>query len=543
VNGARSSLASIHAITEQQTTRRTSDSEKVRRPIELAAAPPVEAPTKRPSVALVVAVVLTAVLEVLDITIVSVATPHMLGSFGATPDQINWVLTSYLVSAAVVMPLTGHLSERLGQRRLLVFSIIGFIASSALCGLSWTLASMVLFRLAQGICGAPLVPLSQAILLDAFPRDKRGQALAIFGLGIMVAPVLGPTLGGWLTDTFTWRAVFYINVPVGLFALLLAMAHLPYVPMKHLKTDWTGLLLLILAVGAVQFVLDQGQMRDWFDSRVIQALTGLALFSGAAFFMRGWDKPDNIVDLSLLKDRNFVAGLIAIAAYGITLFGAIALLPLLTERLLDYPAMTAGMLFVPRAAVSAISLAVTGGILLRLVDPRTLVAAGLVLSAVGTMVMAHLSLAVDAWGLIWPGLIAGAGMGLFFVPLTAVACGSMPSNKLDEASGLYALMRGIGSSIGIAVVSWLFVRQGQIHWQNLLSHINPFNPALLPYQSTLGLDLQGAGSIAEVAREITRHAEMQAFNDLFWFIGWVTLATLPLLLLVKRPEAKGIIVV
>jgi DHA2 family multidrug resistance protein len=402
---------------------------------------------------------------------------------------------------------------------------------------------MVLFRLAQGICGAPLVPLSQAILLDAFPRDKRGQALAIFGLGIMVAPVLGPTLGGWLTDTFTWRAVFYINVPVGLFALLLAMAHLPYVPMKHLKTDWTGLLLLILAVGAVQFVLDQGQMRDWFDSRVIQALTGLALFSGAAFFMRGWDKPDNIVDLSLLKDRNFVAGLIAIAAYGITLFGAIALLPLLTERLLDYPAMTTDMLFVPRAAVSAISLAVTGGILLRLVDPRTLVAAGLVLSAVGTMVMAHLSLAVDAWGLIWPGLIAGAGMGLFFVPLTAVAFGSMPSNKLDEASGLYALMRGIGSSIGIAVVSWLFVRQGQIHWQNLLSHINPFNPALLPYQSTVGLDLQGAGSIAEVAREITRHAEMQAFNDLFWFIGWVTLATLPLLLLVKRPEAKGIIVV
>jgi MFS transporter, DHA2 family, multidrug resistance protein len=258
-----------------------------------------------------VAVVLTAILEVLDITIVSVATPHMLGSFSATPDQINWVLTSCLVSAAVVMPLTGRLSEWLGRRRLLAASITGFVASSALCGMSWNLASMVLFRLAQGICGARLVPLSQAILLDAFPHERRGQALAAFGFGIMVAPILGPTLGGWLTDTFSWRAVFYINVPIGLFALLLSSGHLPYVPMNRPKTDWTGLLLLVLAVGSGQFVLDQGQMRDWFDSRLIQALAVLALFSSAAFFMRGWGNADNIVDLSLLKDRNFVAGLVA----------------------------------------------------------------------------------------------------------------------------------------------------------------------------------------------------------------------------------------
>ena len=342
---------------------------------------------------------LTAVLEVLDITIVSVAIPHMLGTFGATSDQITWVLTSYLVSAAVVMPLTGYLSARLGRRRLLIFSIVGFVISSALCGLSWNLESMVVFRLLQGICGAPLVPLSQAILLDAFPKEKHGQALAIFGLGIMVAPVLGPTFGGWLTDTFVWRAVFYINVPIGIFALLLAMGHLPKTDIKYLKTDWTGLVLLMLAVGSLQMVLDQGQTRDWFNSRFIQIFTAITIFSSVAFFMRGWNNSKNIVDLSLLKDRNFLAGLLAITAYGVTLFGTIALLPLLTQRLMGYPAMSAGMLFIPRAVASAIALSITGNYLMHYIDPRILVAAGIVLSAVGTMMMAGLSLQADAWAI------------------------------------------------------------------------------------------------------------------------------------------------
>ena len=203
------------------------------------------------------------------------------------------------------MPLTGYLSRVFGRRRLLIFSIVGFVISSALCGLSWNLLSMVIFRIAQGICGAPLVALSQSILLEAFPREKHGQALAIFGLGIMVAPVLGPVLGGWLTDTFVWRAVFYINVPIGAIALLLAMGQLASVPMNYSKTDWTGLTLLVLAVGSLQLVLDQGPTRDWFNSRFIQVFTGIAVFAGAAFFMRGWGKPDNIVDLSLLEGPEF----------------------------------------------------------------------------------------------------------------------------------------------------------------------------------------------------------------------------------------------
>ena len=496
----------------------------------------------KPSAALVIAVVLTAVLEVLDITIVSVAIPHMLGTFGATSDQITWVLTSYLVSAAVVMPLTGYLSARLGRRRLLIFSIVGFVISSALCGLSWNLESMVIFRLAQGICGAPLVPLSQAILLDAFPKEKHGQALAIFGLGIMVAPVLGPTFGGWLTDTFVWRAVFYINVPIGLFALLLAMGNLPRSDIRYLKTDWIGLVLLVLAVGSLQMVLDQGQTRDWFNSRFIQFFTAIAVFASVAFFMRGWNNPKNIVDLSLLKDRNFLAGLLAITAYGVTLFGTIALLPLLTQRLMGYPAMNAGMLFIPRAVASAIALSITGNYLMLWIDSRILVAGGIVLSAVGTMMMAGLSLQADGWAIAAPGIIAGIGMGLFFVPLTAVAFGRMEHEKLDEAAGLYALMRGIGSSIGIAVVSWLFVRQTQVHWGDLITHINPYNPEVPPYLNSLGLNPQSPSSITAVALEIGRQAQMLAFIDLFWFIGLVTFAILPLVFLMKKPKTAGVFI-
>jgi len=517
--------------------RRVPKSKRPRPPDD---APVEQNPEKRPSIALVVAVVLTAILEVLDITIVTVAMPHMLGAFGATSDQITWVLTSYLVAAAIFMPLTGYLSGVLGRRRLLTLSVVGFVVSSALCGLSWNLVSMVIFRIVQGVCGAPLVALSQSIVLDAFPREKHGQALAIFGLGIMVAPVLGPVLGGWLTDAFVWRAVFYINVPIGMIALLLAMGQLPSAPMNYVKTDWTGLTLLVLAVGSLQLVLDQGPTRAWFDSRFIQVFTLTALFASAAFLMRGWGKPDNIVDLSLLKDRNFVAGLVASMAYGIPLFGTIALLPLLTQRLMGYPAMSAGLLFMPRAIVSAIALAITGGILMRLVDPRYMVALGLILSAIGAIVMARISLYVDAWGLIWPGMIAGAGMGLFFVPLNAVAFGSINDSKLDEASGLMALMRGIGSSVGIAIVSWLLVRQAGVHWAHLIENLNPFNPSVPPYVAGSGLNLSSPSTIKVVALEVARQAQMQAFIDLFWFIGWITFALLPLVFLMKRPEKAGL---
>jgi DHA2 family multidrug resistance protein len=460
----------------------------------------------------------------------------MLGAFSATPDQITWILTSYIVAAAVVMPLTGYLSTWLGRRRLLLVSISVFTLSSAMCGMAWNLESMVFFRLLQGIFGAPLVPLSQAILLDVFPREKHGQALAIFGLGIMVAPVLGPALGGYLTEAYSWRMVFYINVPIGVLALTLAIGHLPKRPIAALKTDWVGMGLLILAVGALQYVLDQGQTRDWFNSKVIVTGTIIAVFATAAFFMRGWNKTDNIIDLSLLRDRNFVAGTLAITAYGISLYGWMAIMPLFSQRLLGYPADVAGTLFIPRALISAVTLAITGGILVRMFDARFLVAAGLVLTALGTFPMAYFSLYVDFWGIATPAMIAGVGSGLFFVPLTAVAFASVPNAKYDEASGIYALMRGIGGSVGIAVVSWLFVRQAHIHFAELTDHITPFNYNIVPYLAERGLTPHSPEAGPAIAHEIGRQAQMLAFNDIFWFIAVVTLAIIPLLFLMKRPQ-------
>jgi MFS transporter, DHA2 family, multidrug resistance protein len=496
---------------------------------------------QRPPVPLVIAVVLTAILEVLDITIVNVAIPNMLGAFATTSDQITWILTSYIVAAAVVMPLTGYLSNWLGRRRLLLFAITGFVLTSALCGMAWNLESMVLFRLAQGVFGAPLVPLSQAILLDAFPRERHGQALAIFGLGLMVAPVLGPALGGYLTEAYSWRMVFYINVPIGLFALLLSVGYLPQRAIKDIRTDWAGMGLLVLAVGALQYVLDQGQTRDWFNSKTIVAGTIIAVFAGAAFFIRGWNRPGNIIDLSLLKNRNFTAGTLAITAYGVSLFGWMAVMPLLSQRLLGYPPAIAGTLFIPRAVVSAITLAVTGSFLIRMFDARHLVIAGLVMTALGSLPMAYSSLYVDFWGIATPGMVGGIGTGLFFVPLTAVAFSTIANAQYDEASGLYALMRGIGGSAGIAVVSWLFVRQTQIHFNELTAHITPYNRDLIPYLGQHGLTPYSPEAAPLIMHEIGRQAQMLAFNDIFWFIAIVTLAIIPLIFAMKRPEKVSLV--
>jgi len=321
----------------------------------------------------------------------------------------------------------------------------------------------------------------------------------------------------------------------------MAIGYLPARAIKDIKTDWIGMGLLVLAVGALQFVLDQGQMRDWFNSRLIVVGAIIAVFTTIAFFLRGWNKSDNIIDLSLLRDRNFVAGTLAITAYGISLFGWMALMPLFSQRLLGYSPAMAGTLFIPRAIVSAITLAITGSILIKMFDARYLVGAGLVMTALGTMLMAHFTLYVDYWGIATPGIWSGIGSGLFFVPLTAVAFASIPKGQLDEASGVYALMRGIGGSAGIAVVSWLFVRQTQIHFAELTAHITPYNRDLAPYLSQHGLNPYSPESGPLVAHEIARQAQMLAFNDLFWFIGIVTLAIIPLVFLMKKPEKVALV--
>ncbi len=490
-------------------------------------------------VVIVVAVVLSAILEVLDSTIVNVALPHIQSAFGATTDQTTWILTSYIVSAVVVMPLTGFMARRFGRRRLILSSISGFTVFSILCGLSWNLSSMVAFRLGQGIFGAFLIPLSQSILFDAFPREKRGQAMAMFGLGVVVAPVLGPTLGAILTDAFSWRMVFFVNVPIAALALLLLADELPRDEPKSTPIDWTGLAFMAIGISALQFLLDQGQSKDWFSSHIIQVAAIAASLGALAFLVHSITKRDAIIDLGLFADRNFAASNLIIAGFAVSLFGGIAILPLFVQGLLGYPIIESGYLFVPRGLAAGFSMVITGAVLVNRFDPRLLAAAGLVLTAQSNFMMGALNLQADFWQLAWPGVVSGIGMGLVFVPLSTLAFDHISSEKQDEASGLFSVTRQLGSSIGIAVVGAMLVRGFTTESARLTEFITPFSPQVDSYLARLGLTSDSAMGAAVLSAEITRQAALSSYLSAFNALGYVAAGLLPLILIMQKPKHQG----
>jgi len=501
-----------------------------------AAPAPAPAPADMVHPALVIAVVMSAILEVLDSTIVNVALPHIQAAFGATNDQITWILTSYIVSAVVVMPLTGYMARRIGRRRLILTSVIGFTVFSMLSGLSWSLTSMTAFRLGQGVFGAFLIPLSQSILFDAFPREKRGQAMAMFGLGVVVAPVLGPTIGALLTEYFSWRMVFFVNLPIAALALLLLAGELPADKPEKVQTDWNGLILLALAISALQFMLDQGQTRDWFSSHMIQTALVITIVAGSVFFIRGWFKGDNIIDLHLFADRNYTWASLTIAGFAVSMFGAIAILPLFMQGLLGYPVLSAGYLFIPRGLAAGFSMVITGAVLAHRFDRRYLAAGGLVLTALGNFMLGGLNLNASFWELAWPGVVSGLGMGLVFVPLSTLAFENISHARQDEASGLYGVTRQLGSSIGIAVVGAELVRRMATDTALLSVKASVFNPAAWEYLSPLGLTPQTAHGAAILALEVHRQAAMMAYSEMFNWLGWAAVVLLPLLALMKAPS-------
>jgi len=484
---------------------------------------------------IVVAVVLSAVLEVLDSTIVNVALPHIQSAFGATNDQTTWILTSYIVAAVVVMPLTGFLARRIGRRRLILTAIIGFAVFSALCGLSYSLASMVAFRLGQGLFGAFLIPLAQSILFDSFPREKRGQAMAMFGLGVVVAPILGPTIGALLTDYFSWRMVFFVNLPIAAIALLLLAGELPADEPQNVTIDWTGLALMAVGIGALQFMLDQGESKDWFSSHLIQVAAIAAALGGGVFLVRGMRIKDNIVDLSLFADRNFAAASGVIAGFAVALFGGIAILPLLVQGLLGYPVIDAGFLFIPRGLAAGFSMVITGAVLSNRFDPRALAAVGLMLTAYSNFQTSWLNLDASFWQLAWPGVVGGLGMGLVFVPLSTLAFDGIGTDRQDEASGLYGVTRQLGSSVGIAIVGALLVRGISTNAALLSEQVTVFNPAARAFLAPLGLTPEMPQGAAILSAEVARQAAMISYTDVFNVLGWVALAMLPALLAMKKP--------
>jgi DHA2 family multidrug resistance protein len=482
-------------------------------------------------------VMAATVMNSLDSTIANVALPHMQGSVSASQDQITWVLTSYIVAAAIFTPLTGWLAGRFGRKRLMLYSITGFTIASGLCGIATNLGELVGFRLLQGVFGAALVPMSQAILLDINPPDRHGPAMAIWGMGAILGPIIGPALGGWLTDSYSWRWVFYINLPVGVLAFLGFSAFLSETNQNNrVRLDFFGFSMLALAVGSMQMMLDRGQQQDWFSSLEICIEGGAALLFGYLFIAHTLTAKLPFVDLALFKDRNFVFGSIFGFFLGVIIFSVLALLPPMLENLMGYPVVLTGLVTAPRGVGTMISMVLVGQLIKR-VDARILIVTGLGLCAYSMYQMAGFSLGMDESVVIQSGIIQGLGTGLIFVPLTTIAFASLDIKFRNEGAAMFTLIRNIGSAVGISVLQAMTVRNEASVHSRLTEGIRPDNPLLglrMP-----DFDFNVPVSIAKMNAEITRQAMMVSYTDAFWGLFAVTLLIAPMIIFMRPPRAAS----
>ena len=484
---------------------------------------------------LTVAIMLATIMQVIDTTIANVALPHMQASLNATQDTVSWVLTSYIVAAAVMTPVTGWLSDRLGRKRLFVFSVTGFTVMSIACGLATNLPEMVFFRLMQGLCGAALAPLSQAVLLDINPRERHGQAMAVWGAGIMVGPIIGPTLGGWLTEVFDWRYVFFVNLPVGMLALGGILAFMPDEPAKPRKFDMFGFIMLTAAIGGLQLMLDRGQGEDWFNSPEIWIELGVTIAALWVFVTHSMTHGEPFIDIAIFKDRNFSMGVTFMFIIGMILLSGLALMPPMLQQLMGYPVITTGWVMAPRGIGTMITMLLVGR-LVQKVDPRLLVLIGLSLTAWSLHMMTQFTMDMGQWPLISSGIIQGLGFGLVFIPLSTLAYATLDTKYRTDAASLFNLVRNIGSSVGISIVMTVLVQLGQVNHAELGQYINPFSPGVdLNMPAILSGDLQ---SLAMVDRMVTGQALMISYLDDFKLMMFITLAAMPIVFFLRPPQRK-----
>jgi DHA2 family multidrug resistance protein len=481
-----------------------------------------------------ISIMLATVMQVLDTTIANVALPSMTGDLGASQDTITWVLTSYIVAAAIMTPVTGWLSDRFGRKELFLTSVVGFVVTSMACGIAWSLESMVLFRLLQGVFGAAIVPLSQTFLLDINPKERHGQAMAIWGAGIMVGPIIGPTLGGWLTDSFNWRWVFFINLPVGILAFLGMAAYLPSIAKRARGFDFFGFAMLSLGVGALQLMLDRGGDADWFAAVEIWIELGLAIAGFWVFTVHLLTSENPFIDPKIFLDRNFATGLVFIFIIGIILLASLALLPPMLSTIFGYPTVTTGIVMAPRGVGTMISMIVVGRIV-RLVDARFLVVTGLLLTAQSLYTMSGFTPQMDNYLIITSGVIQGLGLGLVFVPLSTIAFATLDARFRTDATSLFSLVRNIGSSIGISIVTVMLTRNTQINHAELSASITPFDPALLA--ASPGAAAGDPTALSQIDGLVNLQALMISYVDDFKLMMLVTLCAIPLALLLRKPKA------
>jgi DHA2 family multidrug resistance protein len=496
---------------------------------------PVEhSPANGNRAAITVCVILATLMQALDTTIANVALPYMQGSVSASQDQIDWVLTSYIVAAAIMTPPTGFLAGRFGLKRLFLVSVAGFTVASMLCGMAQSLVEIVLFRVLQGLFGAALVPLSQTVLLNINSKERQGSAMALWGVAVMAGPVLGPVLGGWLTEAYSWRYVFYINLPIGVLAFLGMSAFLPESARNTgEKLDWFGFGTLSLAIGAMQIALDRGEQKDWFGSSEIVVEAIIAASAFYLFLVHTLTADEPFVRPSLFRDRNFAAGVIFIAIIGLTYYASLALQPPYLQDLMNYPIVTAGLVLGPRGVGTMAAMLVVGKLIGR-VDTRFLLGIGLVLTAWSFYAMTGWTPDVSQMTIVVVGVIQGIGLGFIFVPLSTVTLSTLSSELRAEGAGIFSLSRNIGSSVGISVVNALLTTNTQINHAEIAQHVTAVNRTFAePSIAQLWNPLTAAGRAALDAM-ITQQAQIIAYIDDYKLLMIATLAVIPLLIVFKR---------
>ncbi len=493
-------------------------------------------------------VMLPTLIEIIDTSVVNVSLDHIRGSLSAGYDEATWTITAYLVSNAIVIPMAGWLARLIGRKNYQIASIALFTFSSFMCGSSWSLSSLVFFRVLQGIGGGGLVPISQSILLESFPREKHGQAMAIFGLGAMLGPIVGPLLGGWITDSLSWRWIFYINIPIGIIAIIMnviVISDPPYMQRQKMKIDYWGLLFLSIGLGSLQFVLDKGENEDWFGSNLIVTFAVIAAVCLVFLVINEYYSEHPIVNLKLFKDRTFTSGSTVMFFVFLNLFGSIVLLPIFLQSLMGYTSFDAGLVLGPGGAATIMAMPIVGKFVGR-VSPKRFLVAGISICALSTFMMSRFNLTADFWTFVWPRVALGFGMGMTFIPLTTLTLSHIPKERMTEATSIYNLLRNLGGSVGIAFTTTMLSRRAQFHQTRLVEHLSALDPGYAFAHNNLALTLGAkglppAGADGLMYRELIRQSTTLAFTDAFLIICILILSVLPLVLIMQwvRPVSGG----
>ncbi|MBZ5678844.1 MAG: DHA2 family efflux MFS transporter permease subunit [Acidobacteriia bacterium] len=487
---------------------------------------------------------LATFMEILDTTVVNVSIPHIAGNLASTNEEGTWVVTSYLVSNAIVLPISGWLANYMGRKRLLLTCVTGFTVTSLCCGLATSLPQLIVFRVLQGLSGGGLQPLAQAILLETFPKERHGHAMAAFGIGILLAPILGPTLGGWITDNYTWRWIFYLNLPVGFLSLFLMKRFVfdpPYIRRTGARIDLWGIGFLALGIGSLQVLLDTGERKDWFSSDYICTFAVLVVVGLVSLVIRELMTDHPVVDLRVLKDRSFSAGVFLISMLGFVLYASLVLLPLYLQTLMGYPAYNSGLALSPRG-IGALLFTPLAGHLTTKTDPRRLLVFGLVLGSITMFDLSGLNLQAGFWDILWPQVFQGIALSFLFIPLMALAMSHIPQERMGNATSIFNLMRNIGGSFGIAIMTTFLTRRAQLHQNHLIANVTAGNLQASRFLQGLRAHFyaHGADSVAASRKAlgaiygmVQQHAAMLAFVEAFWVMGAVFLFMLPFLLLLQ----------